>query len=217
MIRARVVFTGAGVVAAVAVFAGQVVAAGGQTAGAVHPAAKKSVAGRCQANALGISLTDVGAYSFHTGLTIEFKNRGSACTITGYPGVDALRDRPADSQRQADQVRLYRRRLLGPDPEGVSRQGEDGLRARGVGGRRTARSAVSPCALAQDHSARRGQLGDLVAEVAQDRDSLPRPGLSGRSRAQRTEDLRALDGEKGKGHHCVSVFAVRSSDTAPVI
>jgi hypothetical protein len=44
----------------------------------------------CQANELGISLTDVGAYSFHTGLAIEFKNRGSACTITGYPGVDAL-------------------------------------------------------------------------------------------------------------------------------
>jgi hypothetical protein len=90
MIRTRVVFTGAGVVAAVAVFAGQVVAAGGQTAGAVHPAAKESVAGRCQANALGISLTDVGAYSFHTGFAIEFKNRGSACTITGYPGADAL-------------------------------------------------------------------------------------------------------------------------------
>ena len=90
MIRTRVVVTGAGVVAALAVFAGQVVAAGGQTDGAVHPAAKKSVAGRCQANALGISLTDVGAYSFHTGLAIEFKNRGSACTITGYPGVDDL-------------------------------------------------------------------------------------------------------------------------------
>jgi hypothetical protein len=90
MIRTRVVFTGAGVVASVAVFAGQVVAAGGQTAGAVHPAAKKSVAGHCQPNALGISLTDTGAYSFHTGFAIEFKNRGSACTITGYPGVDAL-------------------------------------------------------------------------------------------------------------------------------
>jgi len=49
-----------------------------------------SVAARCQANALGISLTDVGAYSFHTGLAIEFMNRGSACTITGYPGVDAV-------------------------------------------------------------------------------------------------------------------------------
>lgn len=90
MIRTRVLFTGAGVVAVVAVFAGEVVAAGGQTAEAVHPAAKKSVAGRCQANALGISLKDVGAYSFRTGLAIEFKNRGSACTITGYPGVDAL-------------------------------------------------------------------------------------------------------------------------------
>jgi hypothetical protein len=90
MIRTRVLFTGAGVVAAVAIFASQVVAAGGQTAGAVHPAAKKSGAGRCQANALGISLTDLGAYSFHTGLAIEFKNRGSACTMTGYPGVDAV-------------------------------------------------------------------------------------------------------------------------------
>ena len=90
MSRTRVVSTGAGVVAAVAVFAGQVVAAGGQTAGAVHPDAKESVAGRCQANALGISLTFEGAYSFHTGLAIEFKNLGSACTITGYPGVDAL-------------------------------------------------------------------------------------------------------------------------------
>jgi hypothetical protein len=90
MIRTRVWFAGVGVVAAVAVFAGQVVAAGGQTAGAVHPAAKQSVAGRCQANALGISLVYVGAASFHTGFAIEFKNRGSACTITGYPGVDAL-------------------------------------------------------------------------------------------------------------------------------
>jgi hypothetical protein len=90
MIRTRVVFTGAGVVAAVAVFAGQVVAAGGETAGAVHPAAKKSGAGGCQSNALGISLTYVGAYSFHTGSAIEFKNRGSACTLAGYPGVEAL-------------------------------------------------------------------------------------------------------------------------------
>ena len=90
MIRTRVVFTGAGVVAAVAVFAGQVVAAGGQTAGTVHPAAKESAAGRCQANALGISLTDLGAASFRSALAIEFKNRGSACTLTGYPGVDAL-------------------------------------------------------------------------------------------------------------------------------
>lgn len=90
MIRTRVMFTGAGVVAAIAVFAGQVVAAGGQTAGAVHPAAKKSVAGRCQANALGISLTYVGAYSFRTGFAIEFRNRENACIVTGYPGVDAL-------------------------------------------------------------------------------------------------------------------------------
>ena len=59
---------------------------------------------------------------------------------------------------------------------------------------------MSPCSLAQDHSARRGQLGDLVAEVAKDRDSLPRAGSSGRSRAQRTEDLRALDGEKRTGY-----------------
>ena len=102
--------------------------------------------------------------------------------------------------RQPDQVRLYRRRRLGPDPEGASRHGGDGLRDGGVGGRRTGRSAVSPCALAQDHSARRGQLGDLVAEVAKDRDSLPLPGSSGRSRAQRTEDVRATRRKKGKGY-----------------
>lgn len=90
MIRTRVRCTGAGVVVAVAVFAVQAVAAGGQTAGAAHPAARKAVPGRCQANALGTSLTFVGAYSLRAGLAIEFKNRGRACTITGYPGVDAL-------------------------------------------------------------------------------------------------------------------------------
>jgi hypothetical protein len=54
----------------------------------IQPRRNQSLA--CQANALGVSLTDQGAYSFHTALAIEFKNRGSACTITGYPGVDAL-------------------------------------------------------------------------------------------------------------------------------
>jgi Protein of unknown function (DUF4232) len=89
MMRTRVL-RGAAAVAALATVAGQVGAAGGRTPTAVHKAASKSPAARCQGKALGISLTQASPGVSHHGYVIEFRNRGSACTITGYPGVDAL-------------------------------------------------------------------------------------------------------------------------------
>lgn len=90
MIRTRVPFGVAAVVAAVAIVAGHAATAGGHTPRAEHPAATKSSAARCQGNALGISLRPASPALPHHGYVIEFKNRGSACTITGYPGVDGL-------------------------------------------------------------------------------------------------------------------------------
>ena len=75
MIRIRVVFTRAGVVASVAVFspARSSLPVVKRPERRIQPRRNQSLAA-VQANALGISLTDVGAYSFHTGLAIEFKN-----------------------------------------------------------------------------------------------------------------------------------------------
>lgn len=90
IIGTRVLFGGSAVVAAVAVALGQAGVAGGHTPRAMHPVAKKAAAARCRGNALGISLTQASPGLTHHGYVIEFKNRGSACSITGYPAVDAL-------------------------------------------------------------------------------------------------------------------------------
>jgi hypothetical protein len=89
MTRTRVLLGGAGLLVAVAV-AAQAGIAGGQTARAVQPAANKAAPARCQGQVLGIRLTQASPGLTHHGYVIEFKNRGGACTITGYPGVDAL-------------------------------------------------------------------------------------------------------------------------------
>lgn len=89
MMRTRVVL-GAAAVTVLATVAGQVGDAGGRSPTAVHPAASTSPAGRCQGRALGISLRQASPGVSHHGYVIEFRNRGGTCTITGYPGVDAL-------------------------------------------------------------------------------------------------------------------------------
>jgi Domain of unknown function (DUF4232) len=89
MIRTRVLLVGVGVVATGALAAGQAGAAGGQATRAAHRAVEKAAA-RCQGKALGVSLAEASPGLTHRGYVIEFKNRGGACTITGYPGVDGL-------------------------------------------------------------------------------------------------------------------------------
>jgi hypothetical protein len=90
MIRTRVLFGTSVMVGAVAIAAGQAGTAGGHVTRGVHTAATKSAAARCQGKALGISLRQASPALPHHGYVIEFKNRGGACTITGYPGVDGL-------------------------------------------------------------------------------------------------------------------------------
>jgi Protein of unknown function (DUF4232) len=90
MIRTRVVFGGAGIVVAVALGAIQAGAAHGQTARAAHSTAKNAAPATCRAKELGITLTQASPGLTHHGYVVEFKNRGRACTITGYPGVDGL-------------------------------------------------------------------------------------------------------------------------------
>lgn len=90
MITTRVVRGGAGIVVATALAAIQAGAAGGETGRAVGPTGKIAAPATCQRNGLGITLTLASGGLTHHGYVIEFKNRGGACTITGYPGVDAL-------------------------------------------------------------------------------------------------------------------------------
>jgi hypothetical protein len=78
--RLLAVFRGVGIAAAVTLFAVQASAA----------VAKSAATPRCQEKALSITLTGASPGLSHHGYVIEFKNRGSACTIAGYPGVDAL-------------------------------------------------------------------------------------------------------------------------------
>lgn len=90
MITTRVMRGGAGIVAAMTFVAIQAGVAGGQPGGAVGAAAKSVAPVQCQERELGITLTQASPGVSHHGYVIEFKNRGSACTIMGYPGVDAL-------------------------------------------------------------------------------------------------------------------------------
>ena len=90
MITTRMVRGGAGIVVATALAAIQAGAAGGQTGRVVGPTGKIAAPARCQRKALGITLTAASGGLTHQGSVIEFRNRGGACTIMGYPGVDAL-------------------------------------------------------------------------------------------------------------------------------
>lgn len=86
----RRLLLGAAAVAALGTAADQAGAIGGPTRRAVTPAASKSPAAVCEGKALRISLAQASPGLSHHGYVIEFRNRGSACTITGYPRVDAL-------------------------------------------------------------------------------------------------------------------------------
>ena len=90
MITTRVVRGGAGIAVAIALAGVQAGAAGGQTGIAAGTPAKNAAPGKCQGKELGITLTQASPGVTHHGYVIEFKNRGGACTIRGYPGVDAL-------------------------------------------------------------------------------------------------------------------------------
>jgi len=89
MSTTRALRGGVGIVVAMALAAVQAGAAGGQTGHTVGPG-KIAAPATCQRKELGITLTVAQGGLSHNGYVIEFKNRGVACTITGYPGVDAL-------------------------------------------------------------------------------------------------------------------------------
>lgn len=90
MITTRVTCSGAGIVVAAMLMAIQAGTAGGQTLRAVGAATKSAAPVRCRGTELGTTLTVAQGGLSHQGYVIEFKNRGGACTITGYAGVDAL-------------------------------------------------------------------------------------------------------------------------------
>lgn len=90
MITTRVVRSGAGIVVATVLAAIQAGTAGGQIGRAAGATATNAAPATCQVKELGITLTQASPGLTHHGYVIEFKNRGGACTITGYPGVDAL-------------------------------------------------------------------------------------------------------------------------------
>ena len=90
MITTRVGRGGAAIVVVTALAAIQAGAAGGRTNRAIGATAKAAAPATCQTKGLGVTLTQASPGVTHHGYVIEFKNRGRACTITGYPGVDAL-------------------------------------------------------------------------------------------------------------------------------
>ncbi|HUA47571.1 MAG TPA: DUF4232 domain-containing protein [Solirubrobacteraceae bacterium] len=74
---------------ATAIIGGQAVAAG-RAGGAQRPSANASAAARCQGRRLRITLAVASPGVSHHGYVLRFQNKGSACTIGGYPGVDGL-------------------------------------------------------------------------------------------------------------------------------
>ena len=91
MARIRVAFGGAGVIIAMAGGAGQAATAGGRLANADRPAARAaSAAARCQGRQLRMTVAELSRRLTHRGYVLRFQNRGGACTVRGYPGVDGL-------------------------------------------------------------------------------------------------------------------------------
>jgi hypothetical protein len=72
-----------GVAAVMALAAAQAADASGRT-----PA--KAATARCQLRQLSITTTLASPGVSHHGYVLLFHNRGGACTLSGYPGVDAL-------------------------------------------------------------------------------------------------------------------------------
>jgi hypothetical protein len=88
------VLGGAGIVAVMVIGAGQAATASGRLATVDRPASMLaltgSVAGGCQGRQLRIRLTPASPGASHHGYVLLFQNRGEACTVSGYPGVDAF-------------------------------------------------------------------------------------------------------------------------------
>ena len=85
MTRTRVALGGAGVIAALALGGGQLATASGRPARRLAPAV-----GRCQEQTLRITLAQASPGADHHGYVLLFHNRGAACTLKGYPGVDGF-------------------------------------------------------------------------------------------------------------------------------
>lgn len=89
MTRTRVALGGTGIIAALALGAGQVATASGRPARRLAPAVAVAV-GRCQEQTLRITLAQASPGADHHGYVLLFHNRGAACTLKGYPGVDGF-------------------------------------------------------------------------------------------------------------------------------
>lgn len=189
MITTRMVRGGAGIVVATALAAIQAGAAGGQTGRVVGPTRKTAAPARCQRKALDITLTAASGGLTHQGSVIEFRNRGGACTIMGYPGVDALN---AAGQRVLSAKRVKSGYLggveSGPIPKVHLAKGQTAsalLEWIDLG------ITVPPGAILPDHSAERRHIRGFVPEVAEIADSMPRGGSSRRFRDKRAKTLSA--------------------------
>jgi hypothetical protein len=93
MIRTRVAVQGAAMFTAVALSAWQSGMAAGRTTGPAQHTVLLPAATTCKAKQLRTTLSQASPGATHHGYVIHFKNRGRICTITGYPGVDALNTR----------------------------------------------------------------------------------------------------------------------------
>lgn len=135
MFTARVVGGGAGIAVAMALAAIPAGAAGGQTGRGVGATAGKAASANCQGKELGVTLTEASPGVTHHGYVIEFKNRGAACTLAGYPRVDALN---AAGHRVLSAKRTKSGYLgvggVRADPEGAARPGKNCLGDGGVDG-----------------------------------------------------------------------------------
>lgn len=114
MIRTRMAL-GATVVVVASIAAAEAAGASGDSPGS----ARSASASRCRTSALRITLGPASPGVSHHGFVLRFQNRGSACTLTGYPGVDGV---SAQGKTLVSARRTERGYLGGLKPgEGISR------------------------------------------------------------------------------------------------
>jgi hypothetical protein len=89
MSASRLVFR-AGAIVAIAFAVGQGATASGSAAKVPRSIASTQSGGRCHASQLHVTLALASPGLGHHGFIVRFRDRGGACTIVGYPGVDGL-------------------------------------------------------------------------------------------------------------------------------
>ena len=81
---------GAAVIVAASIGAGHAAGAGGQPARVTRQGATGAAAPRCGTSKLRITAALASPGLSHHGYVLRFQNRGTTCTLSGYPGVDGL-------------------------------------------------------------------------------------------------------------------------------